>query len=109
MAQAVRAQQLIADIAAASAAAAGRIAPHVRRTPLEPSPWLSAAGACDAYFKLESEQVTGSFKARGAVNKLLSLSGAQLAAGVVTCSTGNHALAFVHATLVCFLIDTVFD
>lgn len=43
------------------------------------------------------KQVTGSFKARGAVNKLLSLPPDQLARGLVTCSTGNHALAFVHA------------
>lgn len=40
---------------------------------------------------------TGSFKARGAVHKLLSLSKEQLAAGVVTSSTGNHALAVLHA------------
>ena len=40
---------------------------------------------------------TGSFKARGAVHKVMSLSPDQLAAGVVTSSTGNHALAVVHA------------
>lgn len=88
---------IIADIAAAARAAAARVAPHVRATPLERSPWLSAAGRCDAFLKLESEQITGSFKARGAVNAVLSLPPEALARGLVTCSTGNHALAFVHA------------
>ncbi|KAI8462337.1 MAG: tryptophan synthase beta subunit-like PLP-dependent enzyme [Monoraphidium minutum] len=87
----------LAELAAASAAAAPRIRAHVRRTPLEDSPWLSAAGGCRAWLKLESEQVGGSFKARGAVNKLLSLPPEALAKGLATCSTGNHALAFVHA------------
>lgn len=44
---------------------------------------------------MESEQHTGSFKARGAMNKLMCLSGEQAAKGLVTCSTGNHALAFL--------------
>ncbi|GBF99480.1 serine threonine dehydratase [Raphidocelis subcapitata] len=88
---------LPADLAAASAAAAVRIAPYIRHTPLEPSPWLSGAGRCVAYLKLESEQATGSFKARGAVNRLLTLPQEQLERGLVTCSTGNHALAFLHA------------
>lgn len=46
--------------------ALGRIEPHVLRTPVEPSPWLSSLTGCSVHLKLESEQ---SFKARGAVNK----------------------------------------
>jgi hypothetical protein len=88
---------LITDLAAASAAAAARLRSHVRRTPLERSPWLSAAGGCDAYLKLESEQVTGSFKARGAVNKLLTLSREQLERGLVTwCAPAGSSSAPGH-------------
>jgi threonine dehydratase len=77
--------------------AEGRIRPFIRATPLEPSPALSAAAGCRVHLKLENVQVTGSFKARGAFNKLLSLTDAERAAGVVTASTGNHALAVAHA------------
>jgi threonine dehydratase len=77
--------------------AEGRIRPFIRETPLEPSPLLSAAAGCRVYLKLENVQVTGSFKARGAFNKLLSLTDAERAAGIVTASTGNHALAVAHA------------
>jgi threonine dehydratase len=83
----------MADIYAEVAAAAGRVYPWVRRTPLEASPGLGPR----AYLKLESEQVTGSFKARGAVNKLAALTPEQRAAGIVTASTGNHALAVAYA------------
>ena len=77
--------------------AEGRIRPFIRATPLEPSPMLSAAAGCQVHLKLENVQVTGSFKARGAFNKLLSLTDAERAAGIVTASTGNHALAVAHA------------
>src|SRR5207253_2157186 len=77
--------------------AEGRIRPFIRATPLELSPTLSAAAGCRVYLKLESVQVTGSFKARGAFNKLLSLTDVERAAGIVTASTGNHALAMAHA------------
>ena len=74
-----------------------RIRPHIRRTYLQRSDWLSALGGADVYLKLENLQVTGSFKARGATNKLLSLSAAERARGVVTASTGNHGAAVAHA------------
>ena len=61
------------DIPQEVAAAARRIEGYVRRTPLERSPSLSAAGACEVFLKLENQQLTGSFKLRGAMNKLLSL------------------------------------
>lgn len=77
--------------------AEGRIRPFIRETPLEHSPVLSAAAGCGVYLKLENVQVTGSFKARGAFNKLLSLTDGERVAGIVTASTGNHALAVAHA------------
>jgi threonine dehydratase len=48
------------------------VRPHIRETPLLRSPWLSSCGGvgCRVYLKLESEQHTGSFKVRGAVNKV---------------------------------------
>jgi len=70
-----------------------RIRPHIRQTPLEPSPFLSELTGGDVYLKLENTQITGSFKLRGAVNKLLSLSDEERAREIVTASTGNHAAA----------------
>ncbi len=70
-----------------------RIAAHIRQTPLDYSPYFSQQGDCNLYFKLENLQYTGSFKTRGAINKLLSLTAEQKAKGVVTASTGNHGAA----------------
>jgi len=86
-----------ADAAREVTLAEPRVRPHIRETPLEPSPALSRAAGADVHLKLETVQVTGSFKARGALNKLLSLSAAERQAGVVAASTGNHALATAHA------------
>lgn len=79
----------IADIETA----AGRIAGHVVRTPTVPSPGLSALLGAPVTAKLELLQRTGSFKVRGAAAKLLSLSEAERAAGVVAVSGGNHGIA----------------
>ena len=76
------------------ARAAERIGPHVLRTPLLHTPYLDGM---NVHLKLESEQHTGSFKARGALNKVLSLTEAERAAGVLTASTGNHAQGFARA------------
>ena len=76
------------------ASAAGRIGPHVLRTPLLHTPYLDGLAV---HLKLESEQHTGSFKARGALNKVLSLDAAQREAGLLTASTGNHAQGFARA------------
>jgi threonine dehydratase len=54
---------------------------------------MSASSRADVFLKLENLQETGSFKLRGAANKLLSLPGAQAARGIVAASNGNHALA----------------
>ena len=74
-----------------------RISGHLLVTPLMESHWLSSNSQSRVFCKLESEQVTGSFKARGALNKILSLSDDALSKGIVTASTGNHALAVTNA------------
>ncbi|MCX4829652.1 pyridoxal-phosphate dependent enzyme [Streptomyces sp. NBC_01016] len=74
-------------------AEAERIAGHVVRTPTVPSPGLSALLGVPTTVKLELLQRTGSFKARGATAKLLTLTRAERAAGVVTVSGGNHGIA----------------
>jgi threonine dehydratase len=70
-------------------AAAERIAGHVLRTPTVPSPGLAAHLGVPATCKLELLQRTGSFKPRGAVHKMLSLSSAERDAGVVAVSGGQ--------------------
>ncbi|MEK6687927.1 MAG: pyridoxal-phosphate dependent enzyme, partial [Gemmatimonadota bacterium] len=65
-------------------AADRRIRPYVRETPFALSPNLSAALGATVMLKLENTQVTGAFKVRGAVNRLLSLPLSQRALGVVT-------------------------
>jgi len=70
---------------------------EIIRTPLEPSPPLSRASGAEIYVKWECLQTTGSFKLRGATNKILGLSASQRRRGVVSASTGNHGLAIHHA------------
>jgi threonine dehydratase len=67
-----------------------RIRPYIRETPLDYSLHLSDTTAAEVFLKLENLQYTGSFKLRGAMNKLLSLTPQQQARGVVTASSGNH-------------------
>lgn len=74
-------------------AAAETIRPHVLRTPLLAAPRLSALSGATVWVKYENLQVTGSFKERGAVNRLASLSADERRRGVVTLSAGNHAQA----------------
>jgi threonine dehydratase len=79
-------------------AAAERIRGHVRRTPLlAAAPLREPVAAGDLTLKLESLQVTGSFKARGAAHKVLTLSPEELARGLVTASGGNHGLGVAYA------------
>ncbi|MFN2501567.1 MAG: threonine/serine dehydratase [Pyrinomonadaceae bacterium] len=77
-----------------------RIRPYVRRTPLEHSGSLSKRVGTQIYVKYELFQKTGSFKARGAFNKLLSLAEEDRAKGVVAVSGGNHAQAVAYASSV---------
>ena len=60
-----------------------------RRTPLHPAPRLGR----DLYIKAENLQLTGSFKLRGAFNKIRSLTPEEAEKGVIACSAGNHAQA----------------
>ncbi len=82
-------------------AAAHAIAPHVRRTPLVHSASLSERAGGNVWLKLECQQLTGSFKLRGAFNAILALDEAQRGRGVVAYSTGNHgqAIAWAASTL----------
>ena len=77
--------------------AAEDIAPYVVRTPLLRSSKLDAIAGASVWLKAENLQVTGSFKARGAFNALLSLRSEQRAKGVVAYSTGNHGQAVAWA------------
>lgn len=74
-----------------------RIAPYVKRTPLERSSALSTRLGVETYVKLELFQKTGAFKVRGAFNKLLSLTPEERQRGVVAVSGGNHAQAIAYA------------
>ena len=84
------------NIAGEVIAAEKAIRSHVRKTYLEHSPFYSQLTGARVYFKLENLQHTGSFKLRGAMNKLLSLSDEEKRRGVVTASTGNHGAAFAY-------------
>jgi threonine dehydratase len=81
------------DIKGLVEAAETRIRQHVRETPLEHSPVLSHLTGASVYVKLENLQRTGSFKVRGAFNKILALERAEQQAGVVAASSGNHGAA----------------
>ena len=72
-------------------AAAKAIEGHVERTPLRYSRTLSEITGAQVWIKFENLQFTASFKERGALNKLLSLSNSEKAAGVIAMSAGNHA------------------
>lgn len=69
-----------------------RIRPDVAWTPVESSPVFRRLVGADVFIKWESEQKTGSFKFRGALNKLRCLSADERKKGVVSASTGNHGL-----------------
>ena len=69
---------------------------RIRRTPIEPSAPLSERAGFPVSLKLESLQLTGSFKIRGAFFRLLTLSAAERRQGVVTCSAGNHGKAIAY-------------
>ncbi|TMK17909.1 MAG: pyridoxal-phosphate dependent enzyme, partial [Alphaproteobacteria bacterium] len=82
----------VADIEAARRTIAGQ----VLRTPMLPAPKLSALTAAEIYVKYENLQVTNSFKDRGALNKLASLSASERGRGVIAMSAGNHAQAIAY-------------
>lgn len=87
-------------------AAAARIAPYIKRTPLEFSESLSHRLGTNVYAKYEVFQKTGAFKARGAFNKMLMMTEAERGKGVVAVSGGNHAQAVAYASSV-LAVDAV--
>jgi threonine dehydratase len=89
---------MFSSLRAADVIAAGdRIRPLIRRTPLVRSEELSRVAGGDVFLKLESEQITGSFKLRGALNVLATLSLEARQRGVVASSAGNHGLGVAYA------------
>jgi threonine dehydratase/serine racemase len=81
-------------------AAASRIAPFVNQTPLMSSSTLNRELGLEAFFKCDNFQKTGAFKARGAVNAVLSLDDDAAQRGVVTHSSGNHGQALAYAAAI---------
>jgi threonine dehydratase len=73
--------------------AAGRIAGRVHHTPVMTSRSFNEIAGCDVFFKCENLQRAGAFKARGATNKILSLTEAEKRRGVIAVSSGNHGQA----------------
>ena len=74
-----------------------RIAQHIRNTPLLQFQDLATQPGTNISLKLENLQITGSFKLRGALNKMLSLSDEEQSRGVLTVSSGNHGRAVAYA------------
>jgi threonine dehydratase len=79
-----------------------RIGPHITNTPLTYDPEL------DLYLKWENHQVTGSFKVRGAFNKVLSLQAWERERGFVAASAGNHGLGVALAAQMVKSRSTIF-
>lgn len=84
------------------------IRPQVPVTPLERSPVLSARLGCEVLLKCEHLQPTGSFKIRGATNKIRLLGADARRAGVIAASTGNHGQAVARAGALAGVAVTVF-
>ena len=85
-------QPTLADVHQASQ----RIKATIQNTPLIKSNWLSEYSGSEIFLKLESLQKTGSFKLRGASNKILSLSAEEKQRGVIAVSSGNHGRAVAY-------------
>ena len=88
-------------------AALERIAIHIRRTPVEFSHSMSNSSGCKVLLKLENLQITGSFKARGAVNKM-SLLALENPEKIITASSGNHGSAVAYASKILELDSLIF-
>jgi len=90
-------------------AAAARIAPHIRRTPtIEATALSRPITPARLMLKLENMQASGSFKARGATNKLLSMPPGATDRGIVTASGGNHGLAVARAAKLAGVHATIY-
>jgi threonine dehydratase len=88
--------------------AAARIAPYIHRTPLFDSATLSRMTGTRLGLKAENLQRTGAFKARGALNAVLKLTGEQRKRGVVTLSAGNHGQGLAYAAKIAGVRCVVF-
>jgi threonine dehydratase len=86
-------KSVVRQTAAAAVDAAERIAGRIERTELVRSEAFSDALGAKVFFKLENLQTTGSFKLRGATNRLMTLTEEELAKGCVAASSGNHGAA----------------
>jgi len=84
---------IIRSTAESAAEAAQRVAGHIDRTDLIRSEVFSDELAANIFFKLENRQTTGSFKLRGATNRLMTLAAEERAKGCVAASSGNHGAA----------------
>jgi threonine dehydratase len=84
------------------------IRPQVLVTPLDRSPKISAELGCEVWFKCDHHQPTGSFKLRGATNKIRVLGDAARKVGVTTSSTGNHGQATARAGALAGVAVTVY-
>jgi threonine dehydratase len=101
---ATRTTPTLADVEAAR----GRIFGHARVTPVYGSETLSRLSGRKVWLKAENLQRTGSFKVRGAVNKVATLGEAERAAGVIAASAGNHGQAVAYAARELGIKATVF-
>ena len=90
-------ESIVDQVAREASEAARRIADFVQRTPLVYSKTFSEELDAKVYFKLENRQTTGSFKLRGATNRLMLLDEQQRACGCVAASSGNHGAAVAAA------------
>lgn len=88
-------------------AAAGRIAPHLHRTPVFTSRYLDERISASVFLKAENLQKVGAFKARGATNAVLSLDEADAERGVITHSSGNHGQAVAFAARIRSIAATI--
>lgn len=79
----------------------------VHHTPLDRSRTFSDMAGCDLYLKLENLQKTGSFKLRGAYNKIRSLTADEKAGGVIAASAGNHAQGVAYAANLAGIKSTI--
>lgn len=88
---------MIEDLVEHIAQAERLIRPYIRETPVVQSLALSEATGAEVWLKCENLQVTGSFKARGAVHRLLDLPGDAAGRGVIAASSGNHGIGVAYA------------
>ena len=89
------------------AAARQAVEPFVINTPLLRDPWLTSRLGRDTYLKLENLQTTGSFKVRGAANRIVNLTERERDRGVVACSSGNHGRAVAHIAKTLGVVATI--